>query len=86
MRAKTGSYGFKLHLIVNDPGELTTFYLMPGNVDDRKPVPHMAKKLWGKLFGDKGYISQPLFDQLFEQGVQKRIRPCCPPSSNIEFR
>jgi len=63
-------YGFKLHLIVNDQGELITFYLTPGNVDDRKPVPQMAKKLWGKLFGDKGYISQPLFDQLFEQGVQ----------------
>ena len=63
-------YGFKLHLIVNDQGELITFFLTPGNVDDRKPVPHMAKKLWGKLFGDKGYISQPLFDQLFEQGVQ----------------
>ena len=63
-------YGFKLHLIVNDRGELITFYLTPGNVDDRKPVPHMAKNLWGKLFGDKGYISQPMFDQLFEQGVQ----------------
>jgi hypothetical protein len=63
-------YGFKLHLIVNDQGQLITFYLTPGNVDDRKPVPQMAKKLWGKLFGDKGYISQPLFDQLFEQGVQ----------------
>jgi len=63
-------YGFKLHLIVNDQGELLTFFLTPGNVDDRKPVPHMAKKLWGKLFGDKGYISQPLFDQLYEQGVQ----------------
>jgi hypothetical protein len=63
-------YGFKLHLIVNDQGELITFYLTPGNVDDRKPVPHMAKKLWGKLFADKGYISQPLFDQLFGQGVQ----------------
>jgi len=63
-------YGFKLHLIVNDRGELITFYLTPGNVDDRKPVPHMAKNLWGKLFADKGYISQPMFDQLFEQGVQ----------------
>jgi transposase len=63
-------YGFKLHLIVNDQGELITFFLTPGNVDDRKPVPHMARRLWGKLFADKGYISQPLFDQLFEQGVQ----------------
>ena len=63
-------FGFKLHLIVNDQGELVTFYLTPGNMDDRKPVPHMAKKLWGKMFADKGYISQPLFDQLFEQGLQ----------------
>jgi transposase len=63
-------YGFKLHLIVDDRGGLVSFYLTPGNVDDRKPVPHMAKKLWGKLFGDKGYISQPLFEQLFDQGVQ----------------
>ena len=39
-------------------------------MDDRKPVPQVAKRLWGKLFADKGYISQPLFDQLFEQGVQ----------------
>ncbi len=63
-------YGFKLHLIVNDQGELITFHLTPGNVDDRQPVPHMARELWGKLFGDKGYISQPLFNLLFQQGVQ----------------
>ena len=63
-------YGFKLHLIVNDLGEILTFYLSPGNVDDRKPVSGMAKNLFGKLFGDKGYISQPLFEQLFAQDVQ----------------
>jgi hypothetical protein len=63
-------YGFKLHLVVNDQGELLAFYLTPGNVDDRKPIPHIARKLWGKLFGDKGYISQPLFEQLFEHGLQ----------------
>lgn len=62
-------FGFKLHLIVNDQGELLKFYLTPGNVDDRKPVPHMTRQLWGKLFGDKGYISQALFAQLFERGV-----------------
>ena len=63
-------YGFKLHLIINDKGEILTFFLTPGNVDDRRPVPHMARELWGKLFGDKGYISQALFETLFEQGVQ----------------
>ena len=63
-------YGFKLHLIINDQGEILTFYLTPGNVDDRKPVPHMTRDLWGKLFGDKGYISKALFTELFERGVQ----------------
>ena len=63
-------YGFKLHVIVNDQGELLRFYLTPGNVDDRKPVLHMARDLLGKLFGDKGYISQVLFEELFATGVQ----------------
>lgn len=57
-------YGFKLHLIVNDRGELLACHFTPGNIDDRKPVPVMAKHLWGKLFGDRGYISQALMDQL----------------------
>ena len=63
-------YGFKLHLVVNDLGELLAFYLTPGNVDDRRPVPRLAKKLFGKLFGDKGYISQKLVATLFEQNLQ----------------
>jgi hypothetical protein len=53
-------YGFKLHLVINDCGELLSCHLTPGNVDDRRPVPHLVKDLWGRLFGDKGYISQPL--------------------------
>lgn len=63
-------YGFKLHLIVNEYGELLSVYLTPGNVDDRKPVPQMTRVLAGKLFGDKGYIGQALFEQLFQQGLQ----------------
>ena len=63
-------YGFKLHLIVNDQGELLAIQLTPGNTDDRKPVPQMTKKLWGKLVGDRGYLSQVLFEQLFAQGPQ----------------
>ncbi len=62
-------FGFKLHLVVSDQGELLAFYLTAGNVDDRQPVPKMAKRLFGKLFGDKGYISQPLVDQLLAQEV-----------------
>lgn len=66
-RGKTSTgwfYGFKLHLVFNDRGELLNLMLTPGNVDDRKPVPKMARRLFGKLFGDKGYISQKLFEEL----------------------
>ncbi len=57
-------FGFKLHLVFTDQGELLTFTLTPGNIDDRAPVPAFAERLFGKLFGDKGYLSQPLFKQL----------------------
>jgi transposase len=68
-RGKTSTgwfFGFKLHLVVNDRGEILQFCLSPGNVDDRKPVPRLVKKLFGKLFGDKGYLSQPLAQSLRE--------------------
>ena len=57
-------FGFKLHLVLNDRGEILQFCVTPGNVDDRQPVPGLVKKLCGKLFGDKGYISQPLVKSL----------------------
>lgn len=63
-------FGFKLHLVVNDQGELLAFQLTPGNVDDRKPVPKLAERLYGKLFGDKGYLSKKLFAELWAQDVQ----------------
>ncbi len=63
-------YGFKLHLVVNDRGELLAFQLTPGNTDDRQPVPRLARDLFGKLFADKGYISQALFEALLEHGVE----------------
>jgi transposase len=73
-RGKTSTgwfYGFKLHLVINDRGELLNVQLTPGNVDDRKPVPDLAKQLFGKLIGDKGYISQPLMELLRQTiGVQ----------------
>jgi hypothetical protein len=63
-------FGFKLHLVINDKGETMAFKLTAGNVDDRKPVPDLVKHLVGKLFGDKGYISQELFEKLFQNGLQ----------------
>ena len=57
-------------LFINDKGELLAFKLTPGNTDDRKPVADMTQDLIGKLFGDRGYISQELFEKLYEQGLK----------------
>ena len=59
-------YGLKVHLVINDRGEILACQITPGNVDDRKPVPALCKRLFGKLIADRGYISQPLFEQLLE--------------------
>lgn len=73
-RGKTSTgwfFGFKLHLVINDRGELLNVLLTPGNVDDRKPVPKLVQKLFGKVFGDKGYLSKPLYELLRQTfGVQ----------------
>ena len=65
-------FGFKLHLIINDKGEILSFYLTKGNVDDRdaKAITQTTKEIFGKLFGDKGYISKALSDLLFGNGIQ----------------
>ena len=63
-------FGFKLHLVINDCSELLAVQITPGNCDDRTPVPNLARELFGKLFGDKGYISQKLFESLFAEDVQ----------------
>lgn len=57
-------FGFKLHLVVNDEGELLRVALTPGNRGDRKPVPRLARTLFGKLFTDKGYLSAALTREL----------------------
>jgi len=64
-------FGFKLHIIINDKGEILDFLLTQGNIDDREPLKEMDfhKRIFGKLFGDKGYISSDLFEKLFIDGV-----------------
>ncbi len=63
-------FGFKLHIVINDKGELMAFKITKGNVDDREPVPALAKGLVGKLIGDKGYVSSNLFLELWNDGLQ----------------
>lgn len=64
-------FGFKLHLVINDKGELLNFVVTQGNVDDREPLKNknFVNALKGKLYGDKGYISKELTDILFLNGL-----------------
>lgn len=65
-------YGFKLHLIINEKGEILNFSLSKGNVDDRNRtvIKELSKNIGGKIFADKGYISQSLFEFLSTQNIQ----------------
>jgi hypothetical protein len=72
-RGKTSTgwfYGFKLHLITNDRGELLNVCFTAGNVDDRKPVEALTQELFGRLFGDRGHIDKKLFQRLFLRGLR----------------
>lgn len=60
-------FGFKLHVVVNELGEILNVILTPGNIDDRKPVPDLLKDLFGKIFADRGYVSKELADKLFKE-------------------
>ena len=62
-------YGFKLHLVINDRGELLNVALTPGNVDERKPVRDLLQEQNGRFFGDQGYISKTLARDLRALGV-----------------
>ena len=63
---------FKLHLIINDKGEILNFMFTPGNVDDREPLKQgkFLENIKGKLCADKEYIGQALFENLFLNGIQ----------------
>ena len=62
-------YGFKLHLLINEDGELLCVDFTAANTDDRRPVAKLAERLFGKLYADKGYISEELRQTLRTQGV-----------------
>jgi hypothetical protein len=64
-------YGFKLHFVCNDRGEIISFVFTPANTDDRsmEVFNTLKKKLFGKLYGDRGYISSSLVEMLFQDGV-----------------
>jgi hypothetical protein len=69
-------FGFKLHLVINEKGELLAFQITDGSVHDLLPVDFLAKSLFGYLFGDKGYLSANVFKRLYDKGIKliTRIR------------
>lgn len=64
-------HGFKLHLMVNDKGEVLNFVITQANVDDRQPLKdgNILKNIFGSLYADKGYISKELAAMLFDDGL-----------------
>ena len=63
-------YGFKLHLIINECGEILAFQFTPGNAADVSVLEKLSRGIIGKLFGDKGYISAEIATKLFERGLR----------------
>ena len=61
----------KLHIAINEKGELCGANMSKGNVDDREEavLDEVLQNVSGKLFADKGYISKKLFEHLFKQGT-----------------
>jgi len=64
-------FGFKLHIIINERGEIIDFLITQGNIDDRQPLKDKTfhNKVFGKIFADRGYIGKDLFEKLFVDGI-----------------
>ncbi len=64
-------FGFKLHLVINQLGEIVNFLFTPANVADNNQqlLQQQLQGLKGKCYGDRGYLSS-LFEQFYQQGLQ----------------
>lgn len=63
-------FGLKIHLVINNLGELIAFKITKGNVHDGVAAKSILSSLEGLAFGDKGYIGKKLFDELFKRGLK----------------
>jgi len=69
-------YGFKLHLVVSEFGELLNMSVTPGNTDERKPFPEILEGLFGKLLAERGYVSKTLALNLLKTwGIEFFAKP-----------
>ena len=73
-------FAFKMHMIINDVGQIMAIKITKGNVDDRTPVAELTKKLKGYIYADKGYIGADLFKALYKKvfklitGIRKNMK------------
>lgn len=63
-------FGLKLHIVVNNLGELMAFKITRGHRHDGKEAPSLLKTLKGLAFGDKGYLGKKIFEELFSSGLK----------------
>jgi len=63
-------FGFKLHIVINQMGEILNLNVTKGNISDSKAAKSIAQNLIGKLFGDKGYLGQELKNDLLKNGLE----------------
>lgn len=80
-------FGFKLHIAINHRGELLNMKVTPGNVDDRKPVAHLCRNLFGRVYADKGYVARWLVERLRQQQVEfiTKVRKNMKPVQHTAF-
>ena len=62
-------FGLKLHLVINNQGQIMAVRITAANVHDRHPLAALTDGLQGKVFGDKGYISKEMMQQLWQRGL-----------------
>ena len=60
-------FWFKLHMIINDVGQIMSIKITKGNIDDRTPVTELTKKLKDSVYADKCYIGADLFKSLYKK-------------------
>lgn len=63
-------FGLKLHLVINNQGELMAFKITRGSRHDSKEAAPMLKKFKGLAFGDKGYLGKKIFEELLAGGLK----------------
>lgn len=63
-------YGFKLHIVINNLGEIINIKVTSGNIHDVAVLESLTKELKGILLGDKGYLSKAKTEALAARGLK----------------